>query len=193
MADYDKYYKTEDLFGEAYSELVEFFRIYEPKGTLIDLGCGQGRDCLPLARIGYQVTGIDSSQVGIDQMLKRSDLEDLNITGIVGDIYAFDSFHEFDIVLLDSMFHFEKGDLKMETDLIGKIANRIKPGSLICFCIQDTGRKVEILKDTIIHTGLDFEVINDSRLIYQYEDKESGHRSETKYGMYIVEKISDMA
>lgn len=188
MADYDNYYQTEDLFGEAYSELVEFFRQYEPKGKLIDLGCGQGRDCFPLARLGYQVTGIDNSQVGIDQMLEKSDLEDLNITGIVDDIYAFDGYQDFDIVLLDSMFHFEKWDLKMETDLIVRIANQIKPGSLICICIQDTGRKVKILKDTIISTGLDFKILNDSSLIYQYEDKETGHKSKTKYCMYIVEK-----
>ena len=69
MADYDKYYKTEDLFGEPYPELIDFFKIYEPKGKLIDLGCGQGRDSISLAKLGYNVTGIDNSKVGIDQMI----------------------------------------------------------------------------------------------------------------------------
>lgn len=188
MADYDKYYKTENLFGEPYPELIDFFRQYEPKGRMIDLGCGQGRDSIYLARLGYKVTGIDNSKVGIDQMTSISEKEGLNVTGLVGDIYSFDNYQDFDIVLIDSMFHFEKRDKKRETDLIDKIAKRITKNGLICICIQDAGKKVKILKDTIDNTGLDFEVLKDSSLIYKYEDKESGHKSETKYCMYILKK-----
>lgn len=188
MADYDKYYETEDLFGEPYSELIDFFKKYEPKGKLIDLGCGQGRDSISLARLGYNVTGIDNSKVGIDQMISISEPEGLKLTGLVGDIYAFDNYPDFDIVVLDSMFHFEKRDLKRETDLIVKIAKRIDTNGLICICIQDSRKKVRILKDTIDNAGIDYEILNDSALIYNYEDKESGHKSETKYCMYIVRK-----
>lgn len=188
MADYDTYYKTEDLFGEPYPELIYFFRKYEPKGKLLDLGCGQGRDSISLGRLGYKVTGIDNSKVGINQMNSISVSEGLNVTGLVGDIYKFDSYQDFDIVLLDSMFHFEKRDLKRETDLIYKIAKRINENGLICICIQDTGKKVRILKDTIDNSGIDYEIVNDSALIFKYEDKESGHKSETKYCMYIVRK-----
>jgi 2-polyprenyl-3-methyl-5-hydroxy-6-metoxy-1,4-benzoquinol methylase len=188
MADYDKYYKTEDLFGEPYPELIDFFKRYEPKGKLIDLGCGQGRDSISLARLGYKVTGIDNSKLGIDQMNSISVNERLNIAGLVGDIFKFDNYQDFDIVLLDSMLHFEKQDLKRETDLIDKIAKRINKNGLICVCIQDTRNKVRILKDTIDNSGIDFEILSDSSLIYKYEDKESGHKSETKYCMYIVRK-----
>jgi len=189
MADYDQYYKQENLFGEPYAELVDFFKTYEPKGNLIDIGCGQGRDSISLAGLGYSVTGIDSSKVGIDQMIQISNSKNLKITGLVGDIYEFDNYMDFDIVLLDSMFHFEKRDLQRETNLISKIASDIKNNGLICVCIQDTGSKVKILKDTIKNTKFDFELLNDSSLIYKYEDEESGHKSETNYCMYIVRKI----
>ena len=188
MTDYDKYYEVEDLFGEPYPELIDFFRRYEPKGKMIDLGCGQGRDSIYLARLGCIVTGIDNSKVGIDQMNSISEKEGLNVTGLVGDIYSFNNYQDFDIVLLDSMFHFEKRDKKRETDLIDKIAKRINKNGLICICIQDTGKKVRILKNTIESSGLDFEILNDSSLIYKYKDKVSGHKSETKYCMYIVKK-----
>ncbi len=46
---YDKYYKDEKYFGEPYKGLVEFFKSYSPKGTVLDLGCGQGRDAVALA------------------------------------------------------------------------------------------------------------------------------------------------
>jgi 2-polyprenyl-3-methyl-5-hydroxy-6-metoxy-1,4-benzoquinol methylase len=189
MTNYDKYYKTEDLFGEAYPELIDFFKRHEPKEKLIDLGCGQGRDSIPLARLGYKVTGIDNSKLGIDQMNSIAASEALNVTGLVGDIYEFDNYQDFDIVLLDSMFHFEKRDLRRETELIDKIAKRINKNGLICVCIQDTGNKVKMLKDTLDNSGIDFETLNDSSLIYKYEDKTSGHKSETKYRMFIVKKI----
>lgn len=188
MTDYDKYYKTSDLFGEPYAELITFFKDYEPKGKLLDLGCGQGRDAIALARMGYDVTGLDNSRLGIAQMMNISRAENLNITGLVDDVYKFDGYQDFDVVLLDSMFHFDKKDKIRETDLIAKIANDIKKSALICFFIQDTGSKVKILSETLENTKLNFELIEDSSLIYKFEEKESGHKSETKYRMYIVKK-----
>ena len=76
----------------------------------------------------------------------------------------------------------------MEANCAKKIL-QINKGALLCICIQNTGSKVKILKETIENTKLNFKVLNDSSLIYKYEDKESGHKSETKYLMYIVKKI----
>lgn len=188
MADYDKYYKTEELFGEPYPDLIEFFQEYDPKGKIIDLGCGQGRDVIPIARLGYSVTGIDNSRVGIKEMMTRAKSEGLDVTAIIGDIYKFKKYQEYDIVLLDSMFHFDKNDRESEIELINKILNNILIDSIICFCIQDTGNKVEILKQTIENSSYKFEILKDSSLNYIYEDKKTGHTSETKYCMYIVRK-----
>ena len=66
MSIYDDYYKTENLFGEPYKELVAFFKKYPLKGKLLDIGCGQGRNAIPLAKIGYQVTEIDIAKFGIE-------------------------------------------------------------------------------------------------------------------------------
>ena len=86
------------------------------------------------------------------------------------------------------MFHFEKRDKQLEIKLIETIAASINQNSMICFCIQDTGKKVMILKDAIDNTGIDFDILNDSSLLYKYEDKKSGHISKTKYCMYILKK-----
>lgn len=63
MSDYDKQYQTEtELFGAAYPEFEKF--VQENKhsnGSALDLGCGQGRDALMLARHGYWVTAVDNS------------------------------------------------------------------------------------------------------------------------------------
>ena len=184
---YDKYYQTENLFGEPYPELIEFFAEYPKKGKLLDLGCGQGRDAIALARLGYTVTGIDNSQVGIDQMNQIGKVENLNLVGQVGDIYAFDRFNQFEIILLDSMFHLAKKDKEAEIGLIKRIISDLRNGSLIVVCIQDKGDKVQILNKAI-----DFEKkrkrLTEKAFKYVYEDKDSGHKSETDYRMIIVEK-----
>ncbi|MCG8699519.1 MAG: class I SAM-dependent methyltransferase [Bacteroidales bacterium] len=185
---YDQHYQTEDLFGSPYPELVHFFENYAPKRKLLDLGCGQGRNALTLAKLGYHVTGIDSSRVGINQMLQKAHSTNLIVKGIVGDIYSFENYADYDVVLFDSMFHFEKRDRKKETSLIKKACTLISSKSVICTCILDTGSKVKILKDTIRESGIAFEILNDSSLFYKFEDTETGHQSEMKYCMYIVRK-----
>lgn len=188
MPSYNTYYKTLNLFGDPYPELIDFFRDYESKGKVLDIGCGQGRNAIALARLGYSVIGIDNSTVGIEQMNAIAKAESLKMNGFVEDIYTYDAYADIDIVLLDSMFHFEKRDKEREIGLIKNIAQKIDHGSLICICIQDTGKKVSILKDTIHRSGIDVEILNDSSLMYIYEDKASGHKSETTYCMYIVKK-----
>ena len=184
---YDKYYQTENLFGEPYTELIQFFTDYPKKGKVLDLGCGQGRDAIALARLGYSVTGIDNSEVGIDQMNLIGQNEKLNLVGQVGDIYAFDRFNEFDVVLMDSMFHFAKKDKEKEIGLIKNIISEIKIGSLIVICIQDTGKKVQILNEAL-DLRERHKRLADKAFKYVFEDSESGHKSETEYRMIIIEK-----
>ena len=185
---YDKYYQTERLFGNPYPELIDFFGGRERKGKLLDLGCGQGRDAIAIARLGYEVLGIDNSKVGIGQMNQISKSEDLSLTGLVQDIYRFDDFEDFDYVLLDSMFHFTKKDIAKETAFIKRILSSIKIGCMIVFCIQDTGQKVEILEQ-ILGEEKQIDRLTEKHFEYIFEDKETGHKSITTYRMIVVERI----
>ena len=184
---YDKYYQTKNFFGEPNPELITFFTDYPKKGKVLDLGCGQGRNAIALARLGYSVTGIDSSKVGIDQMNQIARNENLKLVGHVIDINTIEGINKFDIILLDSMFHFSKKDKEKEIELIKKIISDMKGGCLLVVCIQNTGNKVQILNEVI-----DFEKklnrIKVTEFKYIFEDKASGHKSSTDYTMIIVLK-----
>jgi hypothetical protein len=138
-------------------------------------------------RLGFEVTGIDKSKVGIEQMNRVAKTENLLLTGFVTDIFQFEDFTNFDFVLLDSMFHFEKKDRKKETDFIKTIISKIKSGCLIVFCIQETGKKVEILNE-IIDFENRLERLADKKFVYLFEDKDSGHKSKSDYRLLIVKK-----
>ena len=105
--DYEAYYReNEHGLGEPFPEFVAFFKTYDkPSAQVLDLGCGQGRDALFIARLGYCVTGVDIAGTGIKQMLTDAEREDLPITGIVADITEFTPTAEYDVILLDRTLH----------------------------------------------------------------------------------------
>ncbi len=184
---YDKYYQKEKLFGDPFGEVIAFFSQQSKKGKVLDLGCGQGRNAIALARLGYSVLGLDISRVGIEQLNKIAQLENINLTGKVEDIYSLRDFTGFDFLLLDSMFHFNKKDLAKETRFINNIMESINPGTRVIFCLPDTGRKVEILNQ-IIKIIQSAHCIANKKMNYIFNDNLSGHQSETDYRMIIFKK-----
>jgi 2-polyprenyl-3-methyl-5-hydroxy-6-metoxy-1,4-benzoquinol methylase len=130
---YNKYYTKDNYFGNPYIELLEFFK-KTPKGSLIDLGAGQGRDSIPLSQMGYCVTAVDISTVGINQI---KEIEP-KINAIVGDLYTYDV-SNYDYVLMNSIIHFYKNDLEKETALVKKIILEMKNGSFFINCLFSWG------------------------------------------------------
>lgn len=177
---YDKHYQTENLFGKPYNELIDYYKGFTNKGKLIDIGCGQGRNAIPLAKIGFDVTSVDNSEVGINQMLKQAKKNAIRTQAYVTDIHSYTDYKDYDFFLLDSMFHFPKKDKQKELKLIEKIIVDARTNSVITFCIQNTGQKIDILNEFIgklALTTIHFE----KDIVYIYTDNETNHSSETPY------------
>ena len=71
-------------------ELETFLKeTHTPTGEALDLGCGEGRNSLLLARYGYHVQAIDASSQGIEKLEKYAHSQGLdNINGEVADVRA---------------------------------------------------------------------------------------------------------
>jgi SAM-dependent methyltransferase len=178
---YNKYYLTEEYFGKPYPGLVEFFKAYSERGNVLDLGCGQGRDALFLGRIGYQVTGIDISDIGIQRLNKTAQIERLKVKGFVADIFKFGITDEFDMVLLDSILHFYKNDFKKEKDFLTRVIEELKPNGVLCNFMQKGSKREHELKNIIFEAGIDFIVLSDGYTEYPEYNSE--------IHMYIIKKL----
>lgn len=76
-----------------------------PGARVLDIGCGQGRDALPLARDGYEVVGVDIAPTGIADMLAVAEREALPVSGIVADLTGFTPEGHFGLLLCDRTLH----------------------------------------------------------------------------------------
>ncbi len=105
--DYDKLYgTTRDALGPATAVFVDFFNRYERQNArVLDVGCGQGRDAVFIAKRGHRVLGVDLSANGIRDLRMTAKKEKLAIEGIVADITAFTPTGDFDVVLIDRTLH----------------------------------------------------------------------------------------
>jgi hypothetical protein len=84
------------------------------------------------------------------------------------------------------MFHFAKNEKKKETDLIKRIIATSRPTAIIVFCIQDTGKKVDILNKIIDDQGK-LGRFFETDLQYEFRDSQTGHSSRTDYQMIVIQ------
>jgi SAM-dependent methyltransferase len=81
MTDYDRLYAQHaSYFGSEPSPmLVEHAGLIPTGSRVLDIGIGQGRHALHLARHGYEVTGIDPSRAALDAVRERAVAEGLSL------------------------------------------------------------------------------------------------------------------
>lgn len=105
--DYEALYASEpDALGGQTKALATFLgKIAPAPCRILDVGCGQGRDALPLARAGHAVTGVDLSPSGVAAMVDAAKAEGLDVTGHVADITDYTPKGQFDVVLVDRTLH----------------------------------------------------------------------------------------
>jgi tellurite methyltransferase len=105
--DYEKVYRgAKQALKKPAREFVKFFdALARPRLRVLDVGCGQGRDALFIARQGHSVVSIDQSPTGIGDLLADVEAEGLNVQGIVSDIRSFEPAGMYGVLLIDRTLH----------------------------------------------------------------------------------------
>lgn len=115
--DYEKFYRDNPHgLGEPTREFVEYFNgRHSTALEILDVGCGQGRDALFIARQGHHVTAVDISPTGIGDLIAEATSERLNVTGIVADIRHYDWQGAFDVIVVDRTLHMLRPAERIDT------------------------------------------------------------------------------
>ena len=102
------YQRREKLFGAEPLLSVERNLDKFAPGTVIDLGSGDGRNALYLAKQGFEVLAVDNAPTGIEHLQRYAEeagVQD-SVTGVVADIAEFVPEGEYDNMLSTFTLHF---------------------------------------------------------------------------------------
>lgn len=109
------------------------------KLDILDVGCGGGLVCEPLARLGATVTGADADAAAIDVAKKHAEDHGLKIEYLNKPAEEIDQ--QFDVVLaLEIIEH-----VKNPQDFVSSISKLVKPGGLVIFSTLNRNPKSFLL------------------------------------------------
>jgi adenylylsulfate kinase-like enzyme/SAM-dependent methyltransferase len=148
-AHWDSFYAQHEPPEEPSSFAVAVAATLEPRGRLLEVGCGNGRDAAYFARSGIDVVAIDVSEAAIERCRRRYDLEGLSLHA--GDILALPaSERDFDVVY--SRFCLHAMTPSEEDAFVAEAAARLAPDGRLLIearSINDPlARKGEVLSRT---------------------------------------------
>ncbi|MDH4211140.1 MAG: methyltransferase domain-containing protein [candidate division WOR-3 bacterium] len=120
------------------------------RGRLLDIACGNGRICIPMAKKGYSITGIDISSLYIADAKKRAVRSRVKIEFICGDMRKLPRLvrGKFDAVfsVWTSIGYYDK---KADEGLFRTVARRMKKGAL--FLVFNTMSQEYLLQHYCTH------------------------------------------
>ena len=139
VANYDPdYYDMHDdanetLFAQLYIERIirhaEAVGI-RPPATVLEAGCQAGRLVIPLAKQGFQVTGVDTSGFGLRRAQAHARAAGVEATFVRGDVVDVlrRQPRQFDLVVCAEVVYLSRNYREM----LQALAQAVRPGGLLC-------------------------------------------------------------
>lgn len=104
----------------------------------IYIGCGNGRNYLPLVAAGLDLVGLDVSGAAIEQLVRR--VPDRRDRLVHGDLSALPAQAEYQVVIGIQVF--QHGDRATTHSHIRRAQERLAPGGLFCLRVNAVGTNV---------------------------------------------------
>ena len=117
--DYENvYHNTNEYYwGVSPSEMcLEIIKLMPPDRhvKVIDIGCGEGKDAVFLARLGYDVSAFDLSGSGIEKVKRLAAKSNVSVNAFKADILEYKLDRHYDILYSSGALHYIKPELRDE-------------------------------------------------------------------------------
>lgn len=90
----------EESFAQAQEQVLDLiFLVSTDVNSVLDLGCGPGRHCLAFAKMGYDVTGVDTSEFLLSRAKEKANKSNLSIKFIRANMLDYNSDAKFDLIV----------------------------------------------------------------------------------------------
>ena len=124
MSDYEERYQAEDFYWglEPNGLCYEIMKLKPPVKPIkvLDIGCGEGKDAIFLARNGYSVSAFDMAENGLEKGKSLAKQLGVNVDFFRADIMDYHLHDSYDVIFSSGVFHFIKPDFR------SKITENIK-------------------------------------------------------------------
>ena len=123
---WDELYGTKNyVFGTEPSAFLKRYVHLLPVGRALDIGMGEGRNAVFLARLGFDVAGLDISSMALAKARKLAQERGVRITTIQADLSQYDLPENVYDVVININF--------LDRALIPKIKKSVKPGGYVVY------------------------------------------------------------
>lgn len=159
--DYEQLYRTTaNALGAPTQIFVDVFAsLSDRRLRVLDVGCGQGRDALFIARAGHSVLGVDLSPSGIRDLTAAARTEGLNVTGVVADITDYTPQGTFDVIVIDRTLHILDGASRLA--VFARLLDHVAAGG---WClVVDEPRNIAALKRVAESHDATWDITKDTR------------------------------
>ena len=92
-------------FGEPSSEIIRLADVLTKDSSVLDMGCGEGRNTLFLAEQGLQVDAFDISEAGVSKLLRTAAERNLQVNAWVEDMRDFRFAKSYDFIISHGVLH----------------------------------------------------------------------------------------
>lgn len=115
-SDYENRYKSEDYYWglEPNQLCYEIMKLKPPTKPLkvLDIGCGEGKDAVFLARNGYAVSALDATDKGIEKGKLLAEKYGVSVDFFKANIEDFRLKEKYDIIFSSGVLHFVKPEYR---------------------------------------------------------------------------------
>ena len=131
-SDYEKRYQEKGYYwGIKPNDLCyEILKLKPPIKPLkvLDVGCGEGKDAVFLARNGYHVSAFDLAETGVEKGRALASQHGVYVDFFTANIEDMQLCEDYDIVLCSGVFHFLKPEKRK--DVVNELKQHTKPDGI---------------------------------------------------------------